>query len=413
MLEVCQGPCVTESRPTCVLVVTGSVAAYKAPFVVRELLRRGVRVVPLVTRSATEFVGRATLAGLTGEAVPEDMFAAPGELHVELAQRADVVAVVPATADFIARLAAGRADDLATATCLCARCPVIVAPAMHPSMWEHPATRRNVAALLSDGLVELVGPVFGEVASGDEGTGRLAEPADIAGAILRKLSKRDLVGTSIVVSAGPTVEDLDPVRFISNRSTGKMGFAIARRAAERGAQTTLVAGPVALSTPAGVRRIDVRGALDMRRALLDALGERLDASDALVMCAAVGDFRPKDPSPAKIKRAGRPTSIDLVENPDILAEIGAARQAQGRARPVLVGFAVETVDEGALVAAGRKKLADKQVDLVVANRGADAFGRDDSRAALVTKGDATFVGPMPKLDLADVVLDHTRDLLQR
>ncbi len=402
-------------RPTCVFAVTGSIAAYKAPMVVRELLKRGVRVIPIATRSALKLIGKETLAGLTGEEVAVDMFDHPGELHVELGAKADVVAVVPATADTLARLAQGRADDLVTATCLCARAPIVVAPAMHPRMWEHPATQRNAALLAHDGRVRFVGPVHGEVASGDVGLGRLAEPEAIASAIMAQLGPRDLAGLRVVVTAGPTVEDFDPVRFLGNRSTGKMGFAIATRAAERGAEVTLIAGPVALATPASVRRVDVRSTRDMQAALAEVLGGDLSGADALVMSAAVADYRPREVLSHKRKRDAAALTIELVPNPDILGEIGRARDALSAAatsarRPVLVGFAVETADDAGLVAAARKKLDGKLVDLVVANHAGESFGRDDNRIALVSRDQAPFAGPAPKLELADRVLDEVRRL---
>ncbi len=249
-----------SSRPTIVLAVSGSIAAYKAVEVARLLKKAGARVIPLLTRSAKEFIGPQTFSGITGEPVVEDMFdpTFAGEKHVELGRSADLVLIVPATADLLARLAAGRADDLVTALVLCASCPILAAPAMHPRMWAHPATKRNVATIQADGRVTLVGPVDGDVASGERGLGRLAEPEEIVRAALSHFEARDLAGLRIVVTAGPTVEDLDPVRFLGNRSTGKMGFALAERAAARGASVTLVAGPVSLATPHGVRRIDVR-----------------------------------------------------------------------------------------------------------------------------------------------------------
>lgn len=397
-----------SERSVVALVVSGSIAAYKAPFVARLLIKAGVRVLPIFTRSAAQFVGKATLSGLTGEPVHETAFGddATGELHIELGAQADLVAIVPATADFMARLAQGRADDLATATCLSARGPIVLAPAMHPRMWDHPATRRNVATLAADGRVEFVGPTHGEVASGDEGVGRMAEPEAIADAILRRLerqSTRDLQGLHIVVSAGPSVEDLDPVRFIGNRSTGKMGFAVAERAAARGARVTLVAGPVALATPRGVDRIDVRGALAMKAALWRALGDDLSAADGLVMTAAVGDYRPRETSATKVKRDGSTLSLELVPNPDLIAEIGAARVGP---RPVLVGFAVETTDDDGLVRAARGKLASKRVDFIVANQAADSFGRDDNRAFLVDAVHAESTGVVTKTELADRILDR-------
>ena len=391
--------------PVVLLAITGSIAAYKAPLVARLLLKRGVRVIPLLSKSAREFIGPSTLSGLTGEAVRESAFeeGIAGELHVELAKQADAIAIVPATADTLARLAAGRADDLITATVLCSRCRVLAAPAMFPAMWSHPATQRNVDALTRDGRVELIGPVEGEVASGDTGVGRMAEPEAIADAIMGALAPPDLVGRHIVITAGPTVEDLDPVRFISNRSTGKMGFAIAQRAKARGARVTLVTGPVTLPTPPGVVRVDVRGALAMQRALDEALGTDLERADALVMTAAVGDYRPRETSETKLKRDDKPFSLDLVANPDLLAGVGARRTGP---RPLLVGFAVETQDEAGLVAAARKKLTEKRVDFVVANHAADSFGRDDNRALLVGPSEVERCGVLSKQALADRILDR-------
>jgi phosphopantothenoylcysteine decarboxylase/phosphopantothenate--cysteine ligase len=396
----------SDARPTVALAVSGSIAAYKAAEVARLLLAAGVRVLPVMTRAAREFLGAVTLSGLTGENVAEAMFdpSFPGELHVDLARRADVVLLVPATADLLARLAGGRSDDLVTALALCARGPVIAAPAMHPRMWAHPATRRNVATLAADGRVELVGPVDGAVASGERGVGRMADPADIVAATLARLRPRDLAGLRVVVTAGPTVEDLDPVRFLGNRSTGKMGFAVAERAAARGADVTLIAGPVALATPHGVRRVDVRGALEMRAALSRALGADLAGADALVMTAAVGDYRPAETHPTKRKRTAASLTLELVPNPDLLAEIGASRG--DRRAPVLVGFAVETASDAEVVAYARGKLDAKRVDFVVANHAADAFGKDDNRATLVDRDAAEPLGTLSKLALADRILDR-------
>lgn len=390
-----------------VLAISGSIAAYKAVEVARLLIKRGIVVRPIMTRAATQFVGPATLSGICGEPVHSDMFAVElsGELHVTLGAEADVIALVPATADLLAALAQGRADDLVRATALCARGPLIAAPAMHPRMWQHPATQRNVAQLSADGRVAFVGPVAGEVASGDVGIGRMAEPGAIVEAIAATLSARDLIDRHIVVSAGPTIEDIDPARFLSNRSSGKMGFAIAERAARRGARVTLVAGPVALATPFGVTRCDVRSARDMGQALTRALA----TADALVMTAAVADYRPADASPIKLKREGKPSmTLKLVHNPDLLAEIGAKRSG---GRPYLVGFALETADDEALVEIARDKLRRKGVDLVVANRAADAFERDDNRATLVTSEEAESLPRMDKRALADRILDRIREAL--
>jgi phosphopantothenoylcysteine decarboxylase/phosphopantothenate--cysteine ligase len=398
---------------TLALGVTGSIAAYKAVEVARLCLKEGARVLPVLTRSATRFVGAVTFSGITGESVAEDMWDADfaGERHVALAKEADLVAVVPATADVLARFAQGRADDLLSALVLCARGPVLAAPAMHPRMWEHPATARNVAELLRQGRITFAGPVNGVVASGESGVGRMAEPEAIVEAIVRAFVPRDLKGRRIVVTAGPTVEDLDPVRFIGNRSTGKMGFAIAERAAARGAEVILVAGPVAVPPPAGARRVDVRSALQLRDALWAALGEDLSAADALIMTAAVADYRAAEVSAQKTKKAGERIRVELVRNPDLLAEVGARRAA--RRRPVLVGFAVETGDEAALRAYAREKLTRKGVDVVVANAAQDAFGKDDNRAVIVGRDKEDALPRLPKLHLADVILARVRDDLAK
>ncbi len=392
-----------EARPTVVLGVTGSIAAYQAAIVARLLVKAGVRVLPVMTDAALKMLGEATLAGITGERVRCDMFEAgvAGELHVELAEQADAIVVVPATAELLASLAEGRASDLLRATVLSSKGPVLVAPAMHPRMWQHPATRRNVARIVEDGG-ELVGPVHGEVASGDVGDGRMAEPEAIAKAVLARLAPRDLEGLRLVVSAGPTVEDLDPARFLSNRSSGKMGYAIAERASARGAACILVSGPVHLEPPRGVACVRVRSALEMRQALWDALGSDLGQADALVMAAAVADYRPHAPSAGKLKRRG-PLRLELVPNPDLLAEIGAARRGRS---PMLVGFALETVSDDALVRAAREKLEKKRVDLVVANHAAEAFDGDENRITLVTAFKVEPLERASKRTLADLLLDR-------
>jgi phosphopantothenoylcysteine decarboxylase/phosphopantothenate--cysteine ligase len=397
---------------TIALAVTGSVAAYKAAIVARLLVLAGARVLPVMTSSAAKFIGPVTLSGICGEAVASDMWdpAFAGELHVALADQADAVLIAPATADVLARLAEGRADDLVTALALCAReVPVLAAPAMHPRMWSHPAMQANVRELARQGRVSLVGPESGAVASGDVGMGRMSEPQAIVDALDAMLSPRDLEGVRVVVSAGPTLEDLDPVRFLGNRSSGKMGFAVAERAAARGARVTLVAGPVSLATPRGVTRVDVRGALAMQAALADALGPGLASADALVMAAAVADYRPAETSETKLKKEGDTASIALVRNPDLLAEIGGARG--DRPSPVLVGFALETQRGEGLVAYARGKLASKRCDFIVANEARDALGGDDNRATIVTAAGAIPLAPMTKRALADAILDRVRDSL--
>jgi phosphopantothenoylcysteine decarboxylase/phosphopantothenate--cysteine ligase len=395
----------SSERPTVALAVSGSIAAYKAVEVARLLVKAGARVIPLMTRSAQEFIGPMTLSGICGEPVRTEMFdpSYPGEAHVRIAAEADVLVIVPATADLLARLAAGRADDLVTALALCTDKPVLAAPSMHPRMWSHPAVQANVATLRAQRRVELVGPVDGEVASGDTGIGRMAEPVQIAAAALARAGKQDLEGLRLVITAGPTVEDLDPVRFIGNRSTGKMGFAVAERAAARGGKVTLIAGPVSLPTPFGVHRIDVRGALAMQSVLWQALGPDLGHADALVMTAAVADYRPAEEHAMKIKRSKERMTVELVPNPDLLAEIGAARLGE---RPVLVGFAVETGTDEQVIAYAKGKLESKKVDMVVANDARESFGRDDNRAAIVDRSGVEMLGTLTKHEVADRILDR-------
>jgi phosphopantothenoylcysteine decarboxylase/phosphopantothenate--cysteine ligase len=388
---------------TVALCVTGSVAAYKAAVLARLLRKDGARVVPVMSASAEKFLGASTLSGLTGEEVMRDMFASPGEAHVALGATADAVVIAPATADVLARLAQGRADDLIAALVLCAKGKVLAAPAMHPRMWTNPATQKNVKELGELGRVEIVGPAVGAVASGDEGPGRMVEPEEILEAVVLALTPKDLYGHHVVVSAGPTLEDMDPVRFLGNRSTGKMGFAIAARAAARGARVTLVAGPVQLATPPRVHRIDVRSALEMQRALAEA-----GPADAIIMAAAVADYRFANKSDVKVKKTGEAQTLDLVRNPDVIAELGAARKG---ARPVLVAFALETGSHSHVVAEARRKLREKKVDVVVANEAQHAFGGDENEISFVTENRVERLPRAAKVDLADALLDRIKSLL--
>ncbi len=375
--------------------VSGGIAAYKAALLVRELMRRGHAVRVMMTGAAARFVGPVTFTGLTGEPPVLDLWDAShaGEIHVDLAAWADVLVVAPATANVMARAAAGLANDVVTATLLCFSGPIVLAPAMHTRMWSSPATQRNVSLLRQDGVI-LVGPVEGALASGEVGLGRMAEPSAIADAVDRVSSARDLEGVRLLVSAGGTREDLDPVRFLGNRSTGKMGYAIAERAARRGADVTLVSAPTSLPTPAGVERVDVYSARDMEA----AISERGDV-DVVVMAAAVADYRPADVAADKLKKGGGPMSLELVRNPDILAGLGAAREGD---RPLLVGFALETRD---VVKNARSKLREKRVDLVVANHASDAFGKDTNRVTLVAAGAELTLGALSKTEVADGILD--------
>ncbi|MBO6937587.1 MAG: bifunctional phosphopantothenoylcysteine decarboxylase/phosphopantothenate--cysteine ligase CoaBC [Deltaproteobacteria bacterium] len=362
-----------------VLAVGGGIAAYKSAIVVRELQRGGAKVRVVMTKAAQRFIGSATFAGLTGEKVVTSLWEHPGEIHVELGNWADAIVVAPATMDLLAKAAAGLGDDPVLATLSCAKGQVFFAPAMHWRMWERPSTQRSVATLTADGAT-MIGPDSGPLASGESGLGRMSEPEAIAAAVLAAGRGADLKGATVLVSAGPTHEDLDPVRFLGNRSTGRMGFAVAAVAASRGAKAILVAGPSALPTPPGVERVDVRSARDMEA----AIRAHLASADAVVMAAAVADYRPADTADEKIKKSEGGKSLALVRNPDILAGLGAGREGD---RPVLVGFALETSDAPAKA---RAKLERKKVDLVVANLAKHGFGGEENEVTLVdAEGDET------------------------
>ncbi|MCC7541403.1 MAG: bifunctional phosphopantothenoylcysteine decarboxylase/phosphopantothenate--cysteine ligase CoaBC, partial [Deltaproteobacteria bacterium] len=404
-------------RPRVLLCVGGGIAAYKSALVVRELLRADVEVRVAMTDAATRFVGPLTFTGLTGSAPVLDMFdpSYAGEVHVELAAWADAIVVAPATADLLAKMAAGLAGDVVLATLLCRRGPVLLAPAMHTRMWESPTNTANLARLEAFPGVRVIGPITGPLASGEVGMGRMAEPEDIATATLLLLGRtsatpaRDLVGVRVLVTAGPTYEDIDPVRFIGNRSSGKMGFAVAERASARGAHVVLVVGPATARMPEVASIVRVRSALEMN----DAVREHADASDVVVMAAAVADYRPRTRHDTKLKKPAThakpsdPASADdelgiaLVRNPDILAGLGHARGSASR--PVLVGFAV---DSGDLVPYARDKLVRKKVDLVVANRADIAFEGDESEVVLVDATSEHPVGPAQKTLIADAILDR-------
>ena len=388
-----------------ILGVGAGIAAYKACELLRLLKEAGhhVRVIP--TPDALRFVGEPTWAALSGEPVTADVWSdVAGVPHVRLGQTADLVLVAPATADLIARAAAGTAQDLLTATLLTARCPVLYAPAMHTEMWEHPATQHNVATLRERGAI-VVEPAIGRLTGSDSGKGRLPEPAELfalADSVLSARTTPTLTGRRILVSAGGTREELDPVRFLGNWSTGRQGYAFARSAVARGADVTLVAANVELPDPAGVKIIRVVSALDMHAAML----AEAPTADAIVMTAAVADFRPVTRSDQKIKKDGRiPEPIALAENPDILADLAACRTARGPAHQVVVGFAAETDPD---LAAARAKLARKGCDLLVVNpvgygRG---FGNGDNEAVVLgADGTQTPVPRRSKDALADFVWD--------
>ena len=391
-----------------VLGVGGSIAAYKAADLASRLTQEGARVDTILTAAATRFVLPLTFRSVTGRAAHADLWSEDAHvLHVSLGHEADLLLIAPATADLIAKLAHGLADDLLTVSALAARCPLVLCPAMDAGMWEHAATKANVETLRSRGA-RFIGPAEGRMASGLSGPGRLAEPQEIVERLRTLLGAPGaLAGRTVVVSAGPTQEPIDPVRYVGNRSSGRQGFAIARAALDRGARVVLVAGPTHLATPAGAERIDVATASEMRGAVLTASTK----ADVLVMAAAVADFTPKNPAPEKLKK-GRTVrfTLELTPTADILAEVGARRKRSRRPR-VLVGFAAET---GNPLAEARKKLAGKGLDLVVANDvtvpGA-GFEVATNHVVLVDASAAETLSLMSKEDVAEAVLDRVVQLL--
>ena len=396
------------------LCVCGGIAAYKAVELVRRLREAGAEVQVAMTDNAQRFIGAASLQAVSGLPVRVSLWDEAAEAamgHIELARWADRVVVAPATADTLARLAHGLADDLVSTLCLATTAPISVVPAMNHRMWLHPATQANIATLRCRG-VQVIGPDDGAQACGEFGPGRLREPPEIVGALVEAFATdtarhADLAGRRLLISAGPTFEDLDPVRFIGNRSSGKMGFAIAAAAARRGAEVVLVAGPVGLPTPAGVKRIDVRSAAQMRDAVLGAL-----PADIYIGAAAVADYTPLVVADRKIKKTehaggGENLTVELVRTPDVLAEVAAHAQ-----RPrVVVGFAAETND---VEHYARDKLQRKKLDMIAANqvgRAGCGFESDDNALTVIDADTAHALGPAPKTALADALLDLIRTRL--
>ena len=388
-----------------VLGVSAGIAAYKACELLRLLTESGHRVRVVPTPAALNFVGAATWEALSGQPVATSPWQDVAEVpHVRLGQDADLVLAAPATANLMARAAAGMSDDLLTAVLLTARCPVIFAPAMHTEMWEHPATAANVATLRSRGCIVL-DPASGRLTGQDSGPGRLPEAAELFAVAQRVLARgtaalaQDLAGRRVLVSAGGTREELDPVRYIGNWSSGRQGYALARTAASRGAAVTLFAANCDLPDPAGVRVIAVRSARQLRDQMLAAA----PAADAVMMAAAVADFRPAVRSDAKLKKTGvAPDPIELVENPDIVRDLVAARQWPGQ---IIVAFGAETGD---LLANGRAKLARKGCDLLVVNQVGNglAFGTADNEAVVLgADGSEVKLPRAPKDEIADAIWD--------
>jgi phosphopantothenoylcysteine decarboxylase/phosphopantothenate--cysteine ligase len=396
---------------TVVLGVGGGIAAYKAVEIARAVVKGRGAVRVAMTPAATRFVGPLTFQAVSGAPVLTDLFDSSVEQtygHLGLARAADLFVVAPATADLLARLRAGMADDAVTTTALAVTCPVLLAPAMNTRMWKNAAVQENLAALRARGW-HVVGPGSGSLADGDFGEGRMAEPSEIALAAARLLGNVDLAGRRVLVTAGPTREPIDPVRFISNPSSGKMGYALAAVAARRGAEVILVSGPVAIPEPSGVRVIHVDTAEEMAR----AVEPEASAMDLFIAAAAVSDYRPKVVAEHKIKKGPGSETLELARTPDILAGLGE-RYGGKAGGPVLVGFAAETEE---VITRAREKLKTKKCDLVVANKvGAPGagFGGDTNRVALVSQTElAEIEGPKEKvaeaiLDWIVPVLDHRR-----
>ena len=384
--------------------VSGGIAAYKSVHLARLLVSAGAEVQVLMTEHATRFVGPPTFAAVSGRSVPTDVLDTPElVVHVRLAHWADVAVVAPATVNLLAKLAHGLADDLLSSTLLESTRPMVLAPAMHTGMWLHPATQANVRRLAERGAA-IVGPATGPLAAGDEGPGRMAEPEEIlAAAAAAVATGDDLAGRRILVTAGPTHEPIDAVRFIGNRSSGKMGFAVATEARRRGAAVTLVAGPVGLPDPPGVEVIRVETAEQMAAAVFDLY----PSADAVIMAAAVADFRPREAAPGKLKKESGPPAIALEPTTDILSALGKRKERQ-----VLVGFAAETDD---LEREARRKLAEKNLELIVVNRVGRAgtgFEADTNSAAIMAaSGQDTPLRQWTKRELGGAICDRLAELL--
>ena len=386
-----------------VLGLSGGIACYKSAELARELVKAGATVQVVMTEAACRFITPVTMQALTGRPVITDQWdaRAPANMaHIDLSREADALIVAPASADFIAQLAQGRASELLALLCLARpreRCPLLLAPAMNREMWSHPATQRNVAQVVADGAL-LLGPGHGAQACGETGDGRMLEAEELRDAVIAFFQPKVLNGQRVLVTAGPTFEALDPVRGITNLSSGKMGFAIARAAAEAGAEVTLVAGPVHLPTPAGVSRVNVQSALQMHGAVMAAA----PGQQVFIATAAVADWRPLAAADQKIKKdgSGRVPAFEMTENPDILASVARLPAEQ---RPYCVGFAAESHD---VVRHAREKRLRKGVPLIVANHGPATFGQDDNALVLVDDAGETEMPRADKLTLARALVEH-------
>lgn len=393
------------ARSRILLGVTGGIASYKSAWLARLLTKAGAEVDVVMTRAATEFVGQITFEALTGRPVHAGLFEQGRALdHIALARQANAIVVAPATADFLARAATGQADDLLTAVLLAAACPVLLVPAMNDHMWAHPQTQRNVNHLRTLGY-RILEPDQGDLAAGEgSGPGRMPEPETIFAHVGRLLDRGSLAGKTVLVTAGPTREAIDPVRFISNHSSGKMGVAIAAAAWRRGADVSLIAGPLSIAPPPAIEVIAVQSTGDMK----EAIDRALPTADVLIMAAAPADFRPSKPQGSKIKKTESPQPIALAPTSDILRSTISKR----RSGAVVVGFALETDD---VLSNGRKKLVAKDLDLIVVNDATEpgaGFGVDTNRVTLIARhGEDTVLPLMSKAEVADAILDHVEALL--
>jgi phosphopantothenoylcysteine decarboxylase/phosphopantothenate--cysteine ligase len=382
--------------------MTGGIAAYKAAELVRLLKKEGADVRVAMTEAATRFITPVTMQALSGQAVWTDLWDSRVEDnmgHIELSRDRDLVLVAPASADFMAKVAHGLADDLLSTLCLARRCPLMLVPAMNVEMWQNAATRRNVEQLYEDDVL-FAGPTSGDQACGEMGLGRMIEPADVVDELEAFFQPKQLAGKRVMVTAGPTEEPVDPVRMLTNASSGKMGYAVARAAREAGAEVTLVSGPVALATPPGVERVDVRTAQEM----FEAVKKAVKSCDVFISVAAVADYRVKNRSAQKIKKGnGKDLSLELEENPDILAWVAGLPRP-----PFCVGFAAES-EKLSLHAA--EKRARKKLPLIAANLAQDALGREENTIVLLDDRGEHPLGRGPKIELARKLVDHVAGMI--
>lgn len=383
--------------------VTGGIAAYKSAELVRLLVKQGIDVQVVMTAAAQHFITPVTMQALSGKRVFTDMWDASianGMPHIELSREADAILIAPASADFMAKLVHGGADDLLSTLCLARECPLMVAPAMNRQMWENPATQRNIAQLRQDG-VHVLGPDSGEQACGETGMGRMLEPHQLLDMIAIALQPKILAGQRVLITAGPTLEMIDPVRAITNLSSGKMGYSITQAAWEAGAEVTLVSGPTALAPPAGVSVVAVSSAQQMH----DAVMTRASGCDIFISVAAVADYRPAAPSPEKHKKSEQALSLELLPNEDILAKVASLPQP-----PFCVGFAAESKD---LIAYASEKRLRKKLPLIVANLVQESMGGDTATLTLIDEEGSHPLPPASKSELAHMLLQHVAGMLKK